>query len=148
MERLVKVFFRLEQDADGYPPVSVESVWAQASATPGEYVLDNVPFFTSSATLGDTVLAKDAEGVLWFDGLVSRSRNSLLRAVFFHQHGSAVTEIRSKLESLGCQVESFQNHHLLAISVPAQTPLTAIQDYLHQLSLAGTLDFEEPILRQ
>ena len=148
MERLVKVYFRLEPDVDGYPPVSVESVWARSSGADGEYVLDNVPFFEKAATLGDTIHAQETDGVLWFDRLVSRSQNSLLRAVFFQPHGEAESEICRQLESLGCQVERWKNHHLLAISVPAQISLTMIQEYLHRQSEAGTLDYEEPILRQ
>jgi hypothetical protein len=105
-------------------------------------------FFAKTATLGDTIHTQEAEGVLWFDRLVSRSPNSLLRAVFFQPQGEAETEICHQLESLGCQVEMWKHHHLMAISVPAQTSLAMIQDYLHRQSEAGTLDYEEPILRQ
>ena len=44
------VWFRLDQDEDGYPPVQTESVWAIPFGE-GTYILDNVPFF--------------AEGVSW-----------------------------------------------------------------------------------
>jgi hypothetical protein len=41
---LEKVWFSVEQDKDGYPPVMAESIWA-APLSPTNYRLKNVPFF-------------------------------------------------------------------------------------------------------
>lgn len=73
----VKVHFRLVQDEDGYPPVAVESVWAQPGMNSREYVLDNLPFFVREATLGDTVLVREEEGHCWFEAVVRRDRTRL-----------------------------------------------------------------------
>ena len=91
MGRSSKVHFRLVQDEDGYPPVSVESVWAQPSTKAGEYVLDNIPFFAREATIGDVVQVREEEGHLWFDKVVRRSQNSLVRVVFFDRAAVEIT---------------------------------------------------------
>jgi len=53
----VKLFFTLVPDEEGYPPFSVESVWGKLTAVAGQYVIENIPFFTREATLGDVVHA-------------------------------------------------------------------------------------------
>ncbi len=40
----VKIVFELQQDEDGYPPVTRESLWATPTDG-GLYRLDNIPFF-------------------------------------------------------------------------------------------------------
>lgn len=60
-----KVFFKLEPDDDGYPPVSVESLWAQENQD-GTCVIDNIPFYTREATLGDVVDVLYDEGVAYY----------------------------------------------------------------------------------
>ena len=142
----VKIHFRLEQDADGYPPVAVESVWAQPAAEAGEYVVDNVPFFTREATIGDTVRARKEDGNLWFKSVVARSENSLVRIVFFER--GAVGAISRQLESLGCSVEYIATHNLLAVSIPGNVLLADIQAYLQHEAKADKIDYEEAILRQ
>src|SRR5574337_180249 len=73
MTDLVKIFFHLQQDEDGYPEVSAESVWAKPTGAADEYIVDNIPFFTRDATIGDTLKALKKEGALWFDSLRQRS---------------------------------------------------------------------------
>ena len=145
MKNHVKVLFRLTQDADGYPPVAVEGIWAtQESAD--TFTLDNVPFFTREATLGDTVSAKEEGHNLWFAGMSIRSRNSLLRVVLFDAF--RVQELRQRLTDLGCSTEWDQSHKLVAVNVPETARLTAVQSYLQAEAARGWLDYEEPILRQ
>jgi hypothetical protein len=142
----VKVHFRLVQDEDGYPPAAVESVWAQPTTKPGEYVLDNVPFFAREATIGDVVLVRDEDGHLWFDKVVRRSQNSLVRVVFFDR--TCVERVNERLVSLGCSTEYITAHNLLAVSIPDTVSLRDVQGYLQSEAGSGILDYEEPILRQ
>jgi hypothetical protein len=142
----VKVHFRLVQDEDGYPPVSVESVWAQPTTQPGEYVLDNIPFFAREATIGDVVLVHEKDGHLWFVEVVRRSKNSLVRVVFFDR--TCVERISEQLVNLGCSTEYIKEHNLLAVSIPDTVKLQDVQGYLQSEAGAGVLDYEEPILRQ
>lgn len=146
MNDLVKVFFAVDQDEDGFPPVASESVWASTTPTQGEYIVDNIPFLARQATLGDTVLVRISEGALWFDRLVKRSGNSLIRVVFFDKNALEAT--RAALASMGCNAEFSHDLNLLAVNIPSSTPLREVQAYLQRATDQGTLDYEEPILRQ
>ena len=141
-----KVHFRLVQDGDGYPPGSVESLWAQTGNNAGEYVVDNVPLFTRDATIGDVVHVREEDGHLWFDKVVHRSTNSLVRVVFFDPN--AVERVNERLVNLGCSTEYLAAHKLLAVSIPITVSLQNVQGYLKTEASSGTLDYEEPILRQ
>jgi hypothetical protein len=142
----MKLNFHLEQDEDGYPPASVESLWVTASSNRNEYVLDNVPFFARDATIGDTVRVREEDGQLWFEALVARSENSLLRIVFFDP--AYVEEVGGRLEGFGCSIEYLRAHKLMSVSVPGEVELAAVQAYLQAEASKGHLDYEEPILRQ
>lgn len=141
-----KILFSLTQDADGYPPVAAESVWAWPSQDRHGYVLDNIPFFARQATLGDVVSVRDDQGVLWFEGIVASSENSLVRAVVFDEESAGA--VRAALRELGCSTEWDQQHRLIAINVPSTTSLDAVEAYLEAEAGIGRLDYEEPILRQ
>lgn len=141
-----KVFFTLEQDEDGYPPVSAESVWAVQTGLPFEYTLDNIPFFATQATCGDVIRVRPGDGVLWFDEMVRPSGNSLLRATFFQP--TKVRDIREALRSLGCTTEWLEAYHLIAINIPANISLEQIQAFLEEQAEAGVLDYEGAIIRQ
>lgn len=146
MTSTVKLHFHLTPDEDGYPPVTVESLWAEPGSNQGEYVIDNVPFFARDATIGDTVLAREEDGQYWFHKLVSRSQNSLVRVVFFDQ--AFVDAIGKQLVDFGCAIEYLRPHNLMAVSVPGNVDLATVQEYLQAETSAGTIDYEEPILRQ
>lgn len=142
----VKVHFHLAQDEEGYPPVAVESLWAEPGTKPDEYVIDNVPFFVRDVTVGDTVQVRKEDGHRWFESLVSRSQNSLVRVVFFDR--TCVDTVSEQLVALGCSTEYLREHNLMAVSIPITVALTDIQTYLQSEASAGRIDFEEPILRQ
>jgi len=144
--RSVKVYFQLAQDEDGYPPVAVESVWAQPGANRREFVIDNVPFFAREATLGDTVVITEEAGTRWFQAVLHRSSNSLVRIVFFDR--TCVQRVSDHLTALGCSTEYMREHNVLAVNIPDSVRLTEVQAYLQAESALGTLDYEEPILRQ
>ncbi|HWO22056.1 MAG TPA: DUF4265 domain-containing protein [Kofleriaceae bacterium] len=146
MGQSMKVHFRLFQDEDGYPPATVESIWAQPTTKAGEYVLDNVPFFAREATIGDIVAVREEDGHLWFERLVHRSQNSLVRVVFFDR--TAVERVNRQLSALECSTEYIEAHNLLAVNIPNTVDLRDVQGYLQSEASAGTLDYEEPILRQ
>lgn len=142
----VKIHFHLEQDEDGYPPIAVESLWAEPGPKPSEYVIDNVPFFVREATIGDTVLVRNEDGGYWFDRLLSRSLNSLIRVVFFDR--DIINAVSEKLTEMGCSTEYLREHNLMAVNIPSSVTLGDVQAYLQSEAGVGRIDFEEPILRQ
>ena len=142
----VKLFFALEQDEDGYPPVAAESLWAIPTKQPHEYMLDNIPFFARQATSGDIVQAREeAGGNLWFERMVRSSGKSLLRVTFFQPN--KVQDVRESLKRLGCSTEWDDTHRLVAVSVPPDIKIESIQSYLSEQAQAGCIDYEEPLLR-
>jgi hypothetical protein len=138
-----KIWFRIVQDEDGFPGFGTESMWAQPGLRPGEYVVDNIPFFTSEATLGDTIEVREEDGLPWFSSIVSQSRNSLLRVVFFRP---CVDAVNATLVSLGCGTELMTKPQILSVSVPETANLEAVQAYLRSEAAAGNVDYEEAIL--
>ncbi|MEU1503299.1 DUF4265 domain-containing protein [Streptomyces sp. NPDC005732] len=50
----VKVHFRMEIDEDGWPPASVESLWA-VDLGDGRVRLDNTPWFVRGVASGDVI---------------------------------------------------------------------------------------------
>ncbi|MET4677160.1 MULTISPECIES: DUF4265 domain-containing protein [unclassified Luteibacter] len=145
MSDLVKIFFRIEPDEDGYPEVGCESVWAKESKSPHTYIIDNIPFFARQASLGDAVRVRLLDGVRWFDGVVSESPNSLMRVVCFDR--TSVDDVAKELVALGCTTEYFKAYNLLAVSIPGVQILAAAESYLNQREEVGLLDYEGAIYR-
>jgi len=143
--KAAKVHFKLQQ-AGGYPPVAVESVWATAGNGEEDFVLDNIPFFARDATLGDLVQVQAREGNRWFTSVITPSLNSLVRAVFFDPSHRA--RVENALQALGCSTEYLSQYTLLAINIPATTDLDGVRSRLEREARSDILDYEEPILRQ
>lgn len=141
----LKINFRVEVGSDGYPPVAVESLWAQP--VEDGFVIDSIPFFASSATSGDRIHAQlgDADA-LWFAGVVERSGNSLIRVVFFDL--TCEEGIAARLKEMGCGIERMPQFKLMAIDISQRVRLADVQAYLRDKASEGLIDFEEPILRQ
>ena len=141
-----KVVFKLVKDTDDYPPFDTEAVWA--SSTDGvQYKIDNIPFFARQATIGDVILVRKEDGQLVFDRVVERSRSSLIRVVVFAGTPAKVKTIRTKLKSLGCATELFREPAVIAVDIPGEASLSAVQAYLSDLENRQVITYEEPILR-
>lgn len=146
MSTHARIHFRLTPDADGYPPVAVETVWARPGDSAELFTLDSIPFFARAATFQDVVRTVRDDGHLWFEELVQPSENSLIRLVFFLPE--RIAEVCETLSALGCSTECFPDRRLVAVNVPRQASLPGVQAYVTQQASAGVLDYEEPILRQ
>lgn len=144
MRDRVKIFFRIEQDDDGYPGVGSESVWAQRASVGGLFSIDNIPFFATDANFGDLVSVDENDGVLWFRGVVHEAPCSLMRVVFFD--ADEKDRIYRALMDAGCRAEYWDERKLLAVSVPNET-VSRVEALLDREVENGVLDYEEPILR-
>jgi hypothetical protein len=141
----VKVFFEIEQDDDGYPDCTVESMWAMSTDVPGEYTIDNIPFYARVATCGDIVRVRvDAEGVRWFESVVREAECSLMRVIVRDE--ANLPGVISDLQALGCEIER-ANGRLFAVSIPFAVELEKVQAWLAEREGGGMLYYEEPILR-
>jgi hypothetical protein len=139
-----KLLFTLTRDDNGYPPVSFESIWV----TPQEagYMVDNIPFFVKDVTFGDIIEATENEEYLTYVKTLEESGNSLIRVVYYE--GTDHEQVRSMLAQLGCSTELDSDHQLIAINIPAQASLEAVQKFLHDGFEKDEWDYEEPLLRQ
>jgi hypothetical protein len=142
----VRVFFALEQDEDGYPPVGVETLWARKDGETGRLVLDNIPFFATQAALGDVVSVTHKDGKAWYESTLQRSGNSLIR-VLCHK-GTDPSAVRQDLEKMGCATEWLPAYCMVAVSLSPSVELTRVQEMLQQGAAEDKWGYEEPILMQ
>jgi len=120
-ENLVKIFFELQQDEEGYPPVTCESVWATPVAQ-GLYRLGNIPFFARGVAYEDVVSAvRMDDGTLGFVEVVRPSGHSTLRVIAYEESDAPV--LRHKLEEIGCDTEQSHIPNLFAVDVPSSVSL-------------------------
>ncbi len=139
-----KVFFDLEQDESGYPPVATESLWAIPTEDFLEYVLDNIPFFERVATIGDRIRVEEVAGRIWYRATIGRTDHSLIRIVGLDDKDPI--SMGMELEQMGCSWELDAAHHLIAVDVPREV-LDRAQILLAQHATSGEIDYEEAILR-
>lgn len=141
-----KIWFELQQDEDGYPPVGTETVWAIHRGE-NQYEIDNIPFFEKEATLGDVVeTVEDSDGLLSYKAMVKRSGNSLIRVVYYDTTDPG--QLLKGLKDLGCLTELDKPHHLIAVNVSPEVELESIQAFLRRGLEQGLWGYEEPILMQ
>ncbi len=138
-----KVLFRIVRDADDYPPVDIEGVWATETDSPTELVIANIPFFTRDATLGDTVKVRVKSEKLYFERAIRRSTSSLIRVIPYD--ATKIAEIRAELKRLGCSSE--WGMRIIAVNIPGEASIERVQEYLHDLEKQDVATYEEPILR-
>jgi len=142
--QLEKVLFRLEQDECGYPPVSVEGVWALRLAN-GNMRVDNIPFYVMGISAGDEIEVRSDGSELWFISMVAPSKNSTFRLI--PMDVGDLQKVRMSVERLGCKTECHSSAGLIAVEVPANVPIQPFLSYLMDARESGLLDFEEAALR-
>jgi Domain of unknown function (DUF4265) len=144
-ERHVKILFPLEQDDDGYPPASVESLWA-LPLNEGHFQVDNIPFFATGVSLGDIVSATQEEGAFRFQEIVQPSGHSTFRVAI--SEAADVPAVRAIIEQKGCSVEQSHLPRLIAVDVPPSIPLDSILPVLEAGREQGRWDYEEACLAE
>jgi hypothetical protein len=137
-----QIFFELAHDSTGYPPAAHERLWALATEVPLEYLLDNVPFFARTATLGDRIRVHPQSNQLWYRETIIASTNSLIRAIARKDP----LPVKAELERLGCACELSAAYHLVAASVPREK-LPQVKARLIEWVKTGEIDYEEALLR-
>lgn len=137
----VKILFALEQDEDGYPPVSVESLWA--TKTPDNfYELDNIPFYAQGVSYKDVVKAEpDAEGALYFEKVIRRSGHSTVRVIVFDL--KECDGLQKDIEALGCSWEGSHEPSLFAVDIPPGVDVSSVIKFLQDGLDQDRWDYEE-----
>ncbi|MGN8258288.1 DUF4265 domain-containing protein [Pseudomonas sp. SMSB3] len=139
-----KILFRLAQDASGYPPASVEGLWAH-SVQGDEYRVDSIPFHVYGIAPGDRVSVSHEGEQAWFATLQASAGASVFRVLV--KPPETVEQVQAALVEFGCICELEKAIRLLAVAVPAERSADTLIYYLLTQREAGTLEFEEGVLR-
>ncbi|WP_176517839.1 DUF4265 domain-containing protein [Pseudomonas faucium] len=137
------VLWRLEQDAQGYPPASVEGLWAKR--TDAGYQVDSIPFYAYGIAPGDTISISEDGEQSWFAALQCSGGASVFRILV--KAAGDLEQVRAALEDFGCPSQVEKAVRMLAVEVPPSRSLDTLLYYLLTQREAGTLDFEEGVLR-
>jgi Domain of unknown function (DUF4265) len=141
----LKMFCRLEPDEDGYPPVSIESLWVRPLILP-TVILDNIPFYVKGIAPGDELAVFiDTAGDIWFQSLIKSAGRSVFR--IHAENEQQIAKIREKLLELGAPSEVDAKTRLIAVEVPAHADIRPLLDYLVTGQESQRFDFEEGVLR-
>lgn len=144
MENHQKIYFKLEQDEDGYPPNDWESLWAKEIEL-GKFQIDNIPFFVYNISYGDIVSAFNQDDKLCFRQLLVPSAHSVVRVILFDTSG--VESLRSSLQDMGCSSELSHVSHLFAVDIPPSVSLKSIRELLDAGERRGDWEYEEASIR-
>ncbi|NML35507.1 DUF4265 domain-containing protein [Paraburkholderia antibiotica] len=141
-----KILFKLDV-VEGYPPVSMESVWSEPVAS-DLFKVRNIPFYTKDVSLDDEVavdVGKDGE--LLFKEVVRPSDNSTLRVVVFDEGVNKIEAIQETLVRLGCAWEGMGTR-LFSVNVPRAINLDDVLAVLEEYTRDGWADYEYGMIRQ
>ncbi|WP_345943928.1 DUF4265 domain-containing protein [Streptomyces sp. SID3212] len=128
----VKVHFRMDMDEDGWPPASVESLWA-VDLGDGTVRLDNTPWFVRGVASGDIIkVGLDGEGVRWAGETVRASGNCTIRLIVLKDGGSASAceSVLKIFHRLGTTGEGIEQYQMVALDVPTDADLPRIRELL------------------
>lgn len=139
---LVKVSFPLEPGE--WQDLEAESMWAKP-VRPGEYRVENVPFYAYDVSAEDVVDASPRDGVLTFTGVSERGGHSTYRLLL--SDGISTNDPRfltywTQLQSMGCSHEG-ANSRWLAVDVPPDADIYKVYSLLEEGQNQGVWSFDE-----
>jgi Domain of unknown function (DUF4265) len=143
-QKYEKVIFRLQQDADGYPPDDWESLWAY-EVEPGLYSIDNIPFFARGVSWGDVVSAEQKDDGLYFKSVVRPSDHSVIRVIVYDK--AEVGKMHDKLKQMHCDTEQSHLPSLITVDCPPTADLEKVLDFLRTGETDGRWTYEEASIR-
>lgn len=142
-EQHVKVLFELEQDEDGYPPASTETLWA-VKVGDGLFRIDNIPFFALGIAVNDIVSAVPEEDAFRYEKVTQPSGHSTIRVIVHDP--SDVPAVRSLFQQMGCPTEQSHLPRLLAVDVPPSASWEEVLNILNSGRDQDRWGFEEACL--
>ena len=151
-QMLDKIWFRIEQDEDGYPPTRIESLWA-APTEGGLFRLENVPFFAKGVSFKDEVsISQGSDGHKWYADVVAPSGHSTVRVIVYRNASlppleERVSELRRRFVERGCITELSHLPGLFAVDVPPSISIETVRPLLEEGVASEAWDYEESNLR-
>jgi hypothetical protein len=134
------VYFRLERDADGFPPADEESLLG-TRLDDAHYRLESAPIFVRGVASGDVVQVRDVEGRLWFQRVTERGGHRTIRVSMLDT--SLADGVKQVVRGFGCDLEKSQIAGYFSIDVPPDANKTELLAFLREQRAAQTLDYEE-----
>ncbi|MDD1611425.1 MAG: DUF4265 domain-containing protein [Methylococcaceae bacterium] len=142
---LVKIYFYLEQDDDGYPPVATESLWAR-ELQDNMYCIDNIPFYAKGVSLNDIVTAKpNEENLLFFRKIIQPSGHSTIRVIIFED--ADVSSWQHELEKFGCASEKDYLPQLISVDIPPTVDIQNVWALLEEGLHNDQLEYEDACIQ-
>ena len=142
---LVKVRFKLDQDEDGWPPVTSEGLWAEPLGEE-KYRINNTPWFVRNLAADDVVIAVPAaDGVLWATGRVQWSGRFTLRVIPAREGplGGDLRAVVDAFKPFGVSGEGARQYGIVALDVPPDADLSSIKRLLRAGEADSRWDYEE-----
>lgn len=146
MPEHVKVRFPLDQDEDGWPPVTSEGIWAVPL---GEslYRVDNTPWFVRGVAAEDTIEARvDEDGVLWFVQVRARGGHIVVRVIprFDGLLGASLESVLEQFAPFGVTGEGMSSPiRMVALDIAPDAPLSSIKALLVSGETDGLWYYDE-----
>ncbi|MFF3109016.1 DUF4265 domain-containing protein [Kitasatospora sp. NPDC057904] len=144
-ENHVKVHYPLDVDENGWPPVGVESLWAEDLGD-GTVRVANAPWFAQGVASGDVVRVEvDDDGVRWAEETVDASDHCTIRLIVLQDGGSAGARqsVLDEFQRLGATGEGVERFGMVALDVPPSADLPGIRALLERGDAEGRWDWEE-----
>jgi hypothetical protein len=138
-----KIIFKLTRDADGYPPVETEGLWARPLGN-GLFELDNIPFYAREVSCEDIVAARPEGEVFIFERLAESRGHTTVRVIA--SDASEVPALRDALRALDCSSELSNVARFFTVDVPPKADYAKVLAILAPAERARC-DFEESALR-
>ena len=140
----VKVRFQLEVDADGWPPVGSEGLWAEPLGN-DEFRIDNTPWFVRKLAADDVVRAlAGSDDILWVIEKVRWSGRMTIR-VIPRKDGPIRGDRQAVLDAFspfGVSGEGVERYGIVALDVPPDVEVSAVKALLKQGEEDGRWHFE------
>ena len=138
----VKIAFEMEQDEDGWPPATVETLWAIDLGN-GQYKIKNIPFFAPLLSCDDIVsVERKYDDMLYFKEKIKNSNNSTIRIIFYDKE--SINSVYQQLQKFGCSIEGGSDYkHLTAVDIPGNVKFKEVTNYLTKQEKKEILAFEE-----
>jgi Domain of unknown function (DUF4265) len=143
--QFVKVRFHLVRDADGWPPVESEGVWAEPLGD-DLFRVGNSPWFVPGISDGDVVHAlAGSDGVFWAIERIRTSGHMTIRVIPNRTHSPSLDlqGVADEFVPLGVNAEGIGQYRMVALDIPPGVDLVAVKQLLVDGEKSGLWDYEE-----
>jgi hypothetical protein len=139
---LRKVVIALTRDADGYPPVEWEEMWAE-NVDGHLYRIESIPFYAPLLSYQDIVYVREEGADLVIESVAEYGGHSTIRIVCYTD--ALVSPIREGLKEIGCMSELSNVSNFFSVDVPPNVSLDRVFNFLAAFS--SDIDVDESALQ-